>query len=498
MDLNGAVVTPGIIDDHFHVSIWAKKVPAEGERFGWLPDVSDPIYFSKTNGIGRRPAQEALAAIVADANLYLTPRTGIVLHGFTYTALDEDPDTGDPRPSYMYEYSTATNLNMQYQLNQIGLTNDPFKPPPAVLVQVSGQSCWYNGALLDRYNFVQTNTLANLFPAVPVAGYTPPGTGEVVWTFNLGVGPSAGTDLYDFPMPLDVDLQLPPGGDGESPLVPFTLQQMNSNTWTAAGVPILSGVATQLALPEVSNTFLIPLYRPIPPTISTQVWNDAAEFAGGAVEEEGTAYGFWDPRKPYKSNWYSGAELGLLQYFFDPTGLVWRASGYAEHYVMRDMLTGVIQPTATVVDNIQMRRNLARWCHRHGITSVHDIMYYRRRVAAAEFQAYEALSSEHDFDTEPEFFTNRNLTAETQTGRYNLRVGLYYYIETMDEVDEALALATDPVWGFDNNRLVPAPDHPEYPGWIRWLGWKLQLDGSAASRNLFSSAPPPRPTRRTL
>jgi len=493
VDLQGAVVTPGLIDNHFHVSIWAKKVPAEGERFGWLPDVSDPIYFSETNGLGRRPAQEALTAIVADANTYLTNGSGVVLHGFTYTWLAEDPDTGEPMPSYLFDCAETNVLNEDYLLNGIGLTNGGFTPRPAVLVQVSGQSCWYNGALLDHFNDLQTNVLANRFPSVPVASYTPPGAGEVYWTFNLATGPTSSQDIYDLPLPLDVDLRLPAGPGEEPPLVPFTLQLVDSNTWTAAGLPVLSQVATQMALPPVSGASIIPFYRPIPPAITTQIWNEAAAFAGAEPETDGAGYGYWDPRKPYKSNWYSGAERGLLQYFFDPTGGVWRATGYAEHYVMRDLLTGSIQSSPTVADNMQMRRNLACWCQRHGLTSVHDIMYYRRRVGAAEFQAYEALSSEHSPATEPEFFTRRNLDPATQTGRLGLRVGLYYYIETMAEVDEAMALATDPAWGFDQDRLVPAPSHPEYPGWVRWLGWKLQLDGAMASRNLFSSAPTAKP-----
>ena len=35
-DLDGAVVTPGLADTHFHVSSWSKKLPAAGERFDAL------------------------------------------------------------------------------------------------------------------------------------------------------------------------------------------------------------------------------------------------------------------------------------------------------------------------------------------------------------------------------------------------------------------------------------------------------------------------------
>jgi hypothetical protein len=74
-------------------------------------------------------------------------------------------------------------------------------------------------------------------------------------------------------------------------------------------------------------------------------------------------------------------------------------------------------------------------------------------------------------------------------GNLNLRVGVCYYIETGDDVTETLRLAHDAVNGSDLDRLKPSADHPEYPGWVRWLGWKLQLDGSTFTRNSFTNAP---------
>lgn len=44
LDLQGAVVTPGLTDTHFHVTSWSKKLPAPGQRFGYWADLSDPAY----------------------------------------------------------------------------------------------------------------------------------------------------------------------------------------------------------------------------------------------------------------------------------------------------------------------------------------------------------------------------------------------------------------------------------------------------------------------
>lgn len=494
INLRGAVVTPGLIDGHFHVSSWAKKVPDEGQRFGYLPDISDPAYYAKTNGVGRRSAHEALTEIVEDANLNLTNTMGVALHGYLYSWVNDDPATGGPLETYLFRPSPASAnvLDPEYLINGVVQTNGA--PRAALLVQTSGQCCWYNGALLDRYNNAQTNAIAKRFPPAPLTGYTPPEEGQAEWTFDLDIVQGSDTNLYDFASPNDVDLRLP-AEPGEAPvLVPFTITRIDEAAQRAWGTAMLPAIADAFALQVVSGAELIPLVRPIPASIDTQTWNEAASLAGEAyVEPSGTSYGHWDPRKPYSSNWYDGAERGLAQYFYDPTGGLWRASGYAEHYVMRDLLSAVVMPPLTVADNVRMRRNVARWCHRHGVTCAHDIMVYRRRSSQDEFYAYEALSYERDPTNDPAFFEDRKLDKSVQTGRFGLRVGQYYYIESMEEVDESLSLAMDPAKGFDRDRLCPPADHPDYPGWVAWLGWKLQLDGAIASRNIFSSAPTSKP-----
>jgi hypothetical protein len=359
-------------------------------------------YSSRTNGFGRRTAREALDAIVADANQYATNGPGVALHGFTYSWIDDDPDTGLSRNTYLYRAAASNVPNPDFVINAVGTgSGASFVPRPALLVQTSGQSCWYNDALLARYNDLQTNQVANRFPAIAVDHYDAPGAGAGPWTFHLHSGPDAGKDLCDMAPPVGADLRLPPAVPGDpSPLVPFSITALDPVARTAQGIPMIVGVATQLAMPEVAGTELIPFVRPIPPNIDTQTWNDAI---GRVAEPRGTSYGGWDPRRPYTSNWYDGAERGLLQYAFDPTGGVWRASGFAEHYVMRDLLLATVLPPLSVADNMEMRRSVARWCHRHGLTCAHDIMYYRRRAVADEFHAGEALSFERSPEADPAF-----------------------------------------------------------------------------------------------
>jgi hypothetical protein len=492
VDLKGAVVTPGLIDAHFHVTGWAKKVPDEGQQFGYFPDVSEPSYYASTNGVGRRRAREALAAIVQDANTYLTNGPGVALHGYLYSYIDDDPATGEALETHLFKPGAAGEWNEAYPLNGVGRTNGAaFESRPAVLVQTSGQSCWYNVALLERFNGAQTNVLAKRFPPAPLTAYAAPESGAE-WAFDLGISQGADTNLYDIATPFDADLRLPLTPCGEPVLVPFSVTRVDADARRAWGTALLPDVAAQWALPAVGGAELIPFYRLIAPAITTQVWNEAASLSGGAAQS-GTAYGSWDPRRPYASNWYSGAERGLLEYHFDPAANVWQPTGYAEHYVMRDLLVSVVTPALTVADHMRMRRNVARWCHRHGLTYAHDIMVYRRRSMLGEFQAYEALSYERDPAADPAFFEERKLDTSEQTGRFGLRVGQYYYVESMEEVDETLALAMDASGGYDRDRLGPPAGHADYPGWVKWLGWKLQLDGATASRNIFSSAPTAKP-----
>ena len=160
---------------------------------------------------------------------------------------------------------------------------------------------------------------------------------------------------------------------------------------------------------------------------------------------------------------------------------------------MRDALATVVVDPPSVADLMSHRRNTAAWCHRHGLTLVNDIMFYRRDGEGSEFKAYQAHSFDHGSD--PGFNAGVGLDPAAATGDLNLRVGLYYYIETGDDVAEGLRLAHDATNGSDLDRLTPVPTHPEYPGWVRWLGWKLQLDGSAVTRNFFTNAPLAKNTR---
>lgn len=160
---------------------------------------------------------------------------------------------------------------------------------------------------------------------------------------------------------------------------------------------------------------------------------------------------------------------------------------------MRDALATVVIGTPTVAELMTQRKNTAAWCHRHGLTMANDIMFYRRDGENSEFKAYQALSYDHA--AEPGFNETVGLDPNADTGDFDLRVGMYYYIESGDDLAESVRLAHDATNGSDLVRLTPPLTHPEYPGWVRWLGWKLQLDGAAFTRNNFTNAPAAKVTR---
>jgi len=495
VDLKGAVVTPGLIDGHLHVTSWSKKIPDEGEQFGYFADVSDPRYYIDATNQTQRDTREALDLIVTDANAYLdgNSRTGILLHGYVRTEVDEEPTNATAPEIYLYACSSAgcgeTEFNSRYLINGVGRgAQSNLVEEAALLVHTSGQVCWYNGELLARYNAAM-QSLSNRFDALDVDSITPPAGDGSIWEFEMGSDTGGGVSLFDLAPPVNVDLVVERGPpDSDTVYVPYTVGELddtNRIVYAELQIPELGALATG----TVVAAWMIPFYRAIPTCISGTVWEDAGTFRNKPVATSGVGYGQWDPRCPHESNWYNGAERGLVQYFYDGSGGVWRPSGYAEHYVMRDLLGAVVQRPPTVEDGIRFRRNLARWCHRHGLTGVNDIMFYRRRTTKEDFYAYEALSHAHDPVTDEAFFTNRNLSTEARTGEFNLRVGAYYYIENVEQIDDVLDLADHPEWGPDPDRLCPDPGHPEYPGWVRWLGWKLQLDGGTGARTLFSSAP---------
>lgn len=508
VDLHGAVATPGLADNHFHVSSWSKKLPAPGERFGYYADLSDPAYYVETADWSRTCARNALWRIVADANQHLidTGDDGIFLHGYIYSEID-DTAAGAGHATYLYSSSPscdAPSANPDFLINRVGAaavsppadpcSSDPATWPPldypslpALLVQTSGQSCWYNSALLAGYNEKQEARGNSLAP-LPLAAATNTGSVDgATWTLTVAPETTGADILFTAQTPYQVDVVATGAPPGPPLTVPFDVMTTDANARTLTAQAMIPELAAAALAGPLASLELKPFYRPIASCIPQSKWDAAAAYWGEAPVTDPVGYGAWDPRDPYATNWYNGSKRGLIQYFFDAAAQAWRPTGYAEHYPMRDALATVVVKSATVEELMEHRRRTAAWCHRHGLTLVNDIMFYRRDGEGSEFKSYEALSYDHSGDAD--FFSRVGLDPAVPTGNFDLRLGIYYYVETGDDVGESLRLGHDAVNGSDVDRFMPASQSPEYPGWVRWLGWKLQLDGSSATRNAFTNAP---------
>lgn len=504
MNLDGAVMTPGLIDDHFHVTSWSKKVPAPGEKFGFWADVGDPAYYTEPATMEPMNIRKTLWQIVTDSNIHLADigDTKLYLHGFLRTIIDE-PRSGEIEPdTYMYESGGSGSIsviNPLYLLNRIGtgpdvpttMPPDPvdpstwppldYTPVPVVMVHTSGQACWYNPPVLDAFNAYQQTEAGEMFTPVAVTGITPPASpDDAAWVIT--VSPDA-SDLLSLTPPFSLDIVAWPDQPAQRIHVPFQVTEVNASGSLSAQ-PFFTVLAETYVAPPGTPLQLTPFYRIIPSSITDAAWSNAAAFYGDTVSIDDTGYGDWDPRAPHTTNWYNGAERGLIEYFHDRDAGVWRPTGYAEHYVMRDALSHFVLNDPTTVQCMEQRRRMARWCHRHGITAVNDIMFYRRATNTYEFESYEHLSYDHTHGNDS--VPGRRTSLEQEP--YNLRVKLYYYIENAGDIDETLALAHDPGSGYDIDRLIPETDHPEWPGWVRWQGWKIQLDGGTGARTICSSA----------
>ncbi|MBN1356928.1 hypothetical protein JXA40_11770 [bacterium] len=504
IDLNGSVVTPGLLDDHFHVTSFSKKMPAPGETFGFIADVSDPSYYTDTETWEQVCIRETLWEIVADANRHIADKgkSTMYLHGYWLTEIDDPQGSAVFPDTFMYAEGTGDQTSLAndvYILNRIGRGEGvPMEPPddpcnsdpsewppcnyetlPAVMVHTSGQVCFYTPGVLERFNDFQINIMGCQFDPVEVLQVTAPGPDETEWTITVNPASPGATQLLALTPPFNVDAAADTGSPVQTLYVPFVVIESDPENGSVYARPFFEDLAEDVFSEPFDTAILKPFYRPIPEVISRESWNAAAEYAGHSPSEELTDYGDWNPAEPYSTNWYNGSERGLLQYFHDDVDDVWRPSGYAEHYVMRDALSSFVLDTPTVGDCVEQRRRLARWCHRHGITGVNDIMFYRRTTNEYEFSSYEELSYDH----------GTSGTEYSDRGPYNLRTGLYYYLENAGEVGQIKALAHDPDGGYDMQRLVPPVGHPEYPGWVRWQGWKMQLDGGTGARTIFSSAP---------
>lgn len=508
LDIDGAVVTPGIVDDHFHVSSWSKKLPGGGERFGFYADVGEPRYYLRADG-SRECAETVLWRIVADVNGHLVEqdRDRICLHGYWYTDVSSGAD-GEAEAAWVFRRGSdpAAAADPDYLLNRVGnppggstpapagsCPADPAAWPgidypvaPALLVHTSGQSCWYNAALVERFNDFQRE-LGQRFAETLVASVTPPTGATEPWQLQLVPG-SGGVREQSPPFGVDVVVGAEPRLH-----IPFQVDEIAGNV--LRGKPLIPELAADVLAAPSADLALVPFWRPVVTFVADADWASAAAYWGIQPDGGQRAYGAWDPARPHATNWYNGAERGLVQYGHDVEAGGWRPTGYAEHYVMRDVLSAVVIDKPTVAEAMQHRRNLARWCHRHGITGVQNIMFYRRRTNPDEFLANVALSYDHSLDPDSELLAHPDVDPNQETGGFGLRVGLYYYLENGDDVDEVLELDRSEDPDGDIQRMLAPPDHPEYPGWVRWVGWKLQLDGGTGARTLCTNSPMPKAAR---
>jgi len=515
VDLQGAVVTPGLIDDHFHVSSWSKKLPDEGERFGFYADIGDPGYYTDVSDLSRVCAREALWKIVADANAHLaeTGRDQIYLHGYWMTGASEQGEDGYPLAFLFQGGASPPRRDPAYLINRIGTApsapkqapadpcaSDPstwppldYESAPALLVHTSGQMCWYNLPVLEAFNQAQADQ-ASSFPETAVSEVVPPSEEGERWEIAVDPSSAGNGGVLSQEPPFGIDLAVPAGSSPATRLVPFAVEEVDAGASRLRGLPMIPEVADrELGASPPAGITVLPFRRPIPMEIPEALWRGAEEYWGETPESARLAWGQWDPAHPYETNWYNGAERGLVQFVHDQATGAWRPSGCAEHYTMRDKLSAFVLDPLTPQEGMRQRRNLARWCHRHGITSVQDIMFYRRQYNPQEFAAYEGLSFDHRFPGGMGYYGERQVPLDERTGGLNLRVGLYYYVENAAGIDEVLGLAHASGQRTDPERLTPPEAHPEYPGWVRWTGWKLQLDGGTGARTLFTNAPMPKP-----
>ncbi len=504
VDLNGSVVTPGLIDDHFHVTSWSKKLPEVGERFGFWADVGDIRYYLDPDTLERVCTRQALWNIVAEANwdLVENERTGLYLHGFLHARIDDEPTTamltadGGPNPLYLPNRigrgPTACVLPFSDPCtgDPASWPDLPSEPVPAVLVHTSGQACWYNVALLELFNREQETVRGTLFPPIELVEMTPVEDESTLWQLTAGSTADLSTIASQtLPLAVDAVVRL----DGEQYHVPFQLMAVDSDALVMSAEPMIPALVELLVEQQFEAIELVGFWRPIPREITEQAWNEALTLAGSPPTGEAAGYGRWDPRRPYGTNWYNGAERGLVEFRHDADDGVWRPDGYAEHYVMRDALSMLVLDPPTVTEAMEHRRRLASWCHRHGLTAVNDIMFYRRVGNTEEFDSYRGLSYDHRFLAGDTFYGDTGVDPEVATGRFGLRVGIYTYMENAAEVTSILELSDPADAPSDPAQLAPPDGHPEAPGWVRWLGWKLQLDGGTGARTLFSNAPIPKP-----
>ncbi|MBN2430816.1 MAG: hypothetical protein JXQ27_05040 [Acidobacteria bacterium] len=511
LDLQGKVVTPGLIDTHFHVTSWSKKLPGEGERFGFYADVGDPHYYTDVQTWDRVCVRQALWEIVADANDYIAEedKAGVYLHGYWYTLID-DPAALPEEETFLFQRTGScldSAYNPDYLLNRVGLASEyPFQVPadpcssdpatwppvdyeirPAVLIHTSGQACWYNSALMEAFNEQQENEWGTQFPQATVESVSVNGP-DGSWLITISPESPAMGAIMALEPPFAVDIIVAHPDEAHPWYVPFYVTA-HMDDITLQAMPILLHIADSAFSEAVESLAMVPFYRPIPACIPLTEWDAAAVYWGEYSSDIGVAYGYWSPINPYGTNWYNGSERGLLQYFLDEDAQVWRPTGYAEHYVMRDMLSSLVVDEVTVDKGMEFRQNLARWCHRHGLTTLNDIMFYRRETNPLEFWANAGLSFDRRFPGQQMFYQDHALAPEIATGQLNLRIGLYYYLENAADVEAVLALAAPSPDTTDVGRLRPPAIHPEFPGWVRWLGWKLQLDGGTGARTFFSNAP---------
>jgi len=510
VDLNGGVVTAGLTDTHFHVTPWSKKVPAAGERFGYYADISDPAYYVNPSDWSQKCPRDTLWHVVADANSHLadTGDNGIYLHGYLYSEVDNN-STGQLQPAYMYSSASTCEgaaPNPQYLINRVSsqsvtppadvCASDPATWPalpdpmlPALLIQTTGQACWYNAALLAGYN-QQQEALRSALAPVPLDAALASGSPDgATWNLKVRAGAQGSQALFNARTPYQMDVVVSKEGQSGTLTVPFDIVSTNASEQLLTGQAMIPELATSALSGTLTSLDVRPFYRPIVSCIPKATWDAAASYWGQSPGNESVGYGAWDPRSPYITNWYNGAKRGLLQYVYDAAAQAYRPTGYAEHYPMRDALATVVLAPAPIAENMEQRRRVAAWCHRHGLTLTNDIMFYRRPGQEVDFLTYEALSYDHQATGDLDFYSRVGLDPAVPTGNFNLRVGCYYYIENADDVSPTLRLAHDAAAGSDVNRLKPAGDNPEYPGWVRWLGWKLQLDGAYSTRSLFSNAP---------